>query len=548
MENYDISMIVQPPELKLDLYPHQLASVFKMETLEREKKIKTNDVITETVIGINADITGYGKTLAMVTLIMRDRMDWDLDEPFITESIETFAANRIVKRNLSYFNKNNTTLILVSQSIVQQWLKELKYTDLTVKAITTRKDANTVDADEYDVIIVTPTMYNRFVERFHSICWKRFIFDEPGHIRVPAMRRINSGFMWLVTATPDSIIAQHRNCRSSFMYDIVNRNRWYAVENVFGSITIKNPDEFVKQSFEMPPTHHNYYNCYSPLYHTLNGIVNDRIINMINANNIDGVINALGGGDKTSNITELVRNKKLEELEEINAKIRIYTTRGDEDRLKHWTERKERVDAQLAELDKRFQDLLTKECNICYDKLQSPVMEPGCQNIFCAKCLMTWLKDKTTCPLCRQKVDTQQLIYITRDEDTKKEDKPKPLTKEKTIIDIIRKNKKGKFIVYSAHDETFGTIKRLFKENAISYVEVKGRIDTMARKIKKFKKGKIQVIFLNSKFNGAGIDLIEASDLIVYHKMSDDTLQQILGRPNRIGRTESLQVHHLIYK
>jgi superfamily II DNA/RNA helicase len=158
------------------------------------------------------------------------------------------------------------------------------------------------------------------------------------------------------------------------------------------------------------------------------------------------------------------------------------------------------------------------------------------------------LKSKNSCPLCRQNVDTKALIYITKDDTKAEKEEEKALTKEKTIINIIKNKPKGKFIVYSSHDETFGTIKRLLKGNKISFAEIKGRIDSMQRRIEKFRKGKIQVIFLNSKFNGAGIDLVEATDLIIYHKMSDDTLQQILGRPNRIGRTESLQAHHLLYK
>lgn len=549
MEDFDdVPMIVQPPELKIDLYPHQLASVYKMEEIERTKMVRTNDVITETRIGINADITGYGKTIAMVTLIMRDQMEWNDEEPFVTEEVRSFASNHIVRRNLSFYNKNNTTLILVNQSILSQWTKEFKHTNLSVKTVKTRKDANTTDVDEYDVIIVTPAMFNRFVERHHSVAWKRFVFDEPGHVRVPAMRKVNAGFIWFVTATPDSIIAQHHNCRSSFMYDIVGRNRWYEMQSVLQSVIVKNPDDFVLQSFEMPPTHHNYYECYSPLYRALAGIVNNRVIGMIDANNIDGVITALGGGDKTSNVTELVKNRKLEELEEINAKIRIYTMRDDENRMKEWTERKERVEKQIQELEDRFQDLLSKECNICFDKLQQPIMEPGCQNIFCASCLLTWLKSNNTCPLCRCKVDTQRLIYITNDTSEQKERKEKTPTKEKTIINIIKNAPNGKFVVYSAHDETFSTIKRLFKANKITYIEVKGRADSVAKKIDKFRNGKIQVIFLNSKFNGAGIDLVETTDLIIYHKMTDDTLQQILGRPNRIGRTEPLQVHHLVYK
>ena len=550
MENFEhIHMIGQPRKLKIDLHPHQLASVYNMEKLEREQKIQDGDIIIGTTMGVNANITGYGKTLEMISLILRDKMEWDLSKPFVLESTHSYSGNRIVRRQLYHYEKNNTTLVLANQSIVNQWVKEFEYTDLRVSAVTSRKLANTVNADEYDVLIATPTMYNRLVERYNDICWKRFIFDEPGHLRVPAMRKILAGFTWFVTATPSSILTQHRNCRSSFMYTVIGESNWYFFEPMLDTITIKNPDDFVLQSFQMPPTHHNYYTCYSSLYQTLKGMVNSRIIAMIDANNIDGAIQALGG-NKTSNVTELVRNKKLEELEEISSKIRIYTMRADELRLTQWKERETRVTNQLNELDKRFESLLTGDCTICYSKLSSPVMEPACQNLFCAKCLLTWLQQNETCPMCRQKVDTQNLVYITSDggpEENKRKVQTIP-TKEKTIIDIIKKRKDGKFIVFSSFNETFNTICNLFKANDISFLEVKGSIATVEKNIQKFKDGHIQVIFLNSKFHGAGLNLQEATDVIIYHKMDADLLRQVLGRPNRIGRTEPLQVHHLVYK
>ena len=56
---------------------------------------------------------------------------------------------------------------------------------------------------------------------------------------------------------------------------------------------------------------------------------------------------------------------------------------------------------------------------------------------------------------------------------------------------------------------------------------------------------KATINFLNSRNNGAGINLQECTDIILYHRMEDSTTTQILGRANRIGRTEELNVHHL---
>ncbi|GAF87406.1 unnamed protein product, partial [marine sediment metagenome] len=117
-------------------------------------------------------------------------------------------------------------------------------------------------------------------------------------------------------------------------------------------------------------------------------------------------------------------NKKLEELEEVTSKIRIYTSRMDEEKLKKWRERENRVLTLISELDNRFDTLLKGDCTICYSKIVSPVMEPSCQNIFCAKCLLKWLQQSDTCPMCRQQVDTQNLVYITAECEEHKVDTP----------------------------------------------------------------------------------------------------------------------------
>ena len=64
-----IPLIPQPKELKTQLYQHQRASVYEMEEREKTQRVIRGDTIIDTNISVNADKTGYGKTLAMVTLV-----------------------------------------------------------------------------------------------------------------------------------------------------------------------------------------------------------------------------------------------------------------------------------------------------------------------------------------------------------------------------------------------------------------------------------------------------------------------------------------------
>ena len=85
----------------------------------------------------------------------------------------------------------------------------------------------------------------------------------------------------------------------------------------------------------------------------------------------------------------------------------------------------------------------------------------------------------------------------------------------------------------------------LLREIKITYTQVKGTRKVRQNSIESFKHGDTQVILLNPNFNGAGINLQETTDIILYHKMSSSTKNQIIGRANRIGRTVPLHVHHL---
>lgn len=549
MENsFDkIPLVSQPKELKTTLYQHQLASVYQMEERERTKQVIENDIIYDTNIGVNADKTGYGKTLSMITLIYRDKMEWNMDIPFTQSIITTFASGRIKKTIKKDFEKIDVTLILVNQSIIKQWYDELEKTPLSIKMITTKKSIVTTMVENYDVILVIPTMYNGLLLKYNRVAWKRFIFDEPGHMKVPAMRKIIAGFNWLVTATPDAIVYKHKSCTSSFMHDIIGNIGWRSFSLEFSYLLVKNNDSFIEYSYSMPPTKHYYYKCYNPIYNTVKGFVTQKITQMISAGNISGAIKELGGGT-TRNIAELVKNKKLEELEELESMIKIYTIRNKKKQIEKAVDQVNRIKSQINELENRYSDILSGECNICLEKINKPVMEPNCQNVFCGTCLLKWLETKSSCPLCRDNVKANQLIYIDdgkSDKNNSQFDIKTLKTKVNTIISLIKSKTNGKFIIFSAWDETFSPIRNILENNQIKFIEVKGCIESRQKSIENFRSGDINVIFLNSKNNGSGINLQEATDIIIYHDMLPNMLNQIIGRANRIGRTESLNVHHL---
>ena len=547
MYDYDaIPTVIQPHNLKIKLFKHQLASIYKMETLEREQMIECGINIKETRLGVNADPTGYGKTLSMIGLICRDSMIWDLDVPFVQEIITTESAGLIRNREINRYDKIPATLILVSQSIISQWEKEFLNSDLQVMIIVTKQDLEKIDVINCDVVLVSTNMFNNLIISFSRLVWKRFIFDEPGHIRVPGMKEIKAGFYWFVTATPDAITSRHHNCHGSFIRKIIG-DGWIKFDDQFNDIILKNDIEFVKASFKMPPTYHHEYECHQPILHTVAGIISQKIHVMISAGDIDGAITALGG-KKTDNIIELVRKEKLDELVDFDTDIHIYKNiKKNDKKLKDIIEKRNVTVKQLETLTERFKDILNENrCSICHDRLTKPILEPNCQNLFCGKCLLTWLKKKEQCPLCRNIIHNRNLVYFDTNNGNSKNTKYRNVvTKMEIIIKIILNNKEGKFLIFSSSDATFIPICKFLEEEKISFTQLKGTKKILENNIDNFKYGDTRVIFLNSTFNGSGLNLQETTDIILYHEMSSSTKNQIIGRANRIGRTHPLHVHHL---
>jgi len=295
----------------------------------------------------------------------------------------------------------------------------------------------------------------------------------------------------------------------------------------------------------MPPTIHLYHEINDPIYKNFSNIVNPHIKMMIEAGNIEDAITALGG-NKTKNLVELIKQRKLEELEEIESKIRIYTMRSDTTRILEWTEKKTHILIQIKDIDEKFNNMLNEPCNICFENMIAPVLEYNCQNLFCGQCLLKWLEHKPNCPLCRRNVNISDLTYVDNQNNTTgvKKEIEKKMTKFEKIVEIINSKPDGKFLIFSNFDNSFMPICDILAENDILYVEIKGNIKTREKNLESFKNGKVPVIFINSTLNCSGINLVESTDIILCHDMEKNVENQIIGRSNRIGRKTSVLVHH----
>lgn len=535
-------MIPQPKDMKRNLYPHQLCAVKMMEMLEKKQNVVASSYHIQTKMGIYSDLIGYGKTLAMVALILRDATPWISSELYVKEIISgVFGNGMIVKKTMLKYQKINATLIICSPSIVKQWIDEILLTSLRFVAIYKKKFLENFNVENYDIVICLPSFYNLLMEKFSNYAWKRLVYDEPTHTKIKSMKFPTCQFLWLISSTPYDLL--NRTPQSSHFLSNIFSN--YMDINTLKSIIVKNNDGFVKSSFEMPGISHYYYECYQPLLFLVKDLISQNIAEMISAGNIEKAIKQLGG-NSISNVYELVLTEKKLELESVENKIENSNENENIEKVQKWRDKVYLLKHQLQECEQRFKDILLNACNICLSTLKEPVLITCCQNIFCGECFLNWIKNKKTCPICRTNVSSDMITYIKTDCINATDFPKRKKNKQETLLEILETKPNGKFIIFSNYDETFQNIRDLLNDEKFSFSEIKGSMEIREKQLESFKNGSKSVLFLNSLTNGAGINIQEATDIILYHKMNEDIQSQVIGRAYRIGRKTELNVHHFI--
>ena len=113
------------------------------------------------------------------------------------------------------------------------------------------------------------------------------------------------------------------------------------------------------------------------------------------------------------------------------------------------------------------------------------------------------------------------------------------------ILGQIKMDNDKKILIFSNYNETFNVIKRFLDEKKYNYLELRGTKEKRDNVIDSYKFGNVNILLLNTIQSGAGLNLQETSDIILFHKIHDYQKIQVIGRANRIGRKIELNVHYL---
>lgn len=492
------------------------------------------------------DLTVTHNTFSMLGLLSRDKMKWDTTQNFTKKHYILESANLIKKIHKVSYYRLKTNLILVSNSIIAQWINELSKTSLSFSTITNNKELKSIIPENYDCILVNTSMYNKVIECYEGYAWKRFIYDEPGHIKVPSMKDVVAGFTWLISSTPEHIIYNHKNCKKSFMKKIIGE-LWCDFENHFKYVIIKNSKDFIEKSYQLPGVIYEKYYCKNNVLTTLKGSIDKNLYNMIEADNIQDVMNQLGC-KTTDNIIKVITQQKTQQIMNLDMDIEYFIKKNNKKKVEKYKEKKQNIIKQLGNIKLKLQQNKSI-CNICMDTIHKPILETNCNNFFCGKCILLWLEQKDSCPLCRSTINKENLImYESNLETSTLIQESQTKTKLETIVSIILSREKGSFIIFSQYKNTLENINKVLDRNNISYTTIKGTYKQRQKQIDDYNNGIVSTMLLNSSTDGAGINLQKTTDIILYNQLSEDTKIQIIGRANRIGRKQQLYIHQLYIK
>ena len=597
----------QPDGILSPLFRHQKTLLHAALDLE-SKKTTGIDCGSQkrlyTNVGILADRVGSGKSLVALSLVKQP-------PPEAREIVTKFRGTNLAMIKYQEPEQGRkrlrAALFVIPHNIMGQWENYVtSQTNLTAFFCRKKKEAMDKTFSKFfetaDAIFVTSTMWKVFEEaqKPHQYHWSRIFIDEADTIQAPIKHAISTNFIWLISASyinmsfatgfshnlnspfynlppgemDQSLIDTMKKIASGpvltvrgldtsshWIISLLGGNTYDMLTNAeveSWRIILRNSDKFIDFSFHMPQIHHFQILCKSPAnLRVLESMIPNEIMEMLHAGDTKGALQALGVHDEspTSVIASLTHTLR-KELEQTKRKYEFSKTldysseSAKQKSLESQQAKIQSLEQRIETIEKRMADIDTINCPICYSDCEVPTMTPCCKNLFCFTCLCESLKRQAVCPLCRAQVTSMNQMHVVNKSSnaivTPHEEGPK--TKLDEFIQYVEKHPKAKILLFSEYDASFFTLTNEMERRGIKFSSINGSTGRISNIIQGFESGEYRVLFLNSRHMGAGLNIVAATDVFLFHKMTSEMEKQIIGRAYRIGRTEPLNVHHLLYQ
>lgn len=594
--HFDQSIDVYCDSLVESLNAYQVTSLQWMQRMERGFYVTWTDTheremqLTSSKLGYLANRVGSGKSRVAIALCISNHLKDGLDsgpgqnaaDRFVSavtacrKLAEAFNEGHFQRSNFDTFRLKgravekssapNKSLLIVPHSLVHQWRNEMDalgvpYVDLSIWPPARRK--NITDADTHlinaaNILLCSSTKLAHFANILSKLRFARIIHDEVLTASVKAVSCLKRDFTWLLSATPIEL----KNKDSKRQYE-----PWNSCYSNMELVTVRCTDAFIDSTVTLPEVEKIRHDCDDTwIIATLlsaTGFQRRALIDALKADDISEAVRLIGGGARTP--LELVKSL-INDLEEKFSAVstRILTLESDlslpisaeaEVRTRRQVasllERRDSLRVQQESLTEKIRAVPDEHCPICFDPFESPIFMQCCTNLICLECMTNIIKNAhgaSSCPMCRQHTDFDRMTLVVKDGKQPKDCRVK--TKKATIMNLLEEGKGKSFLIFSNYDGAF-KLQTDFKDMGVTAHRLVGTGPTIQKLIADHRSGKFQVLMINSKNFGSGLNLQYVDEIIIYHDVGKFVETQVIGRVCRMGRDSSkppIRVHQLLYK
>ncbi|KAF3487300.1 hypothetical protein F2Q69_00055108 [Brassica cretica] len=215
--------------------------------------------------------------------------------------------------------------------------------------------------------------------------------------------------------------------------------------------------------------------------------------------------------------------------------------------------------AYIEEVIQDIRDGNSKECPICLESADDPILTP-CAHRMCRECLLTSWRSASCglCPICRTVLKKTELIScptesIFRVDVVKNWKESSKVSELIECLEKIRMSGTGeKSIVFSQWTSFLDLLEIPLRRRGIEFLRFDGKLAQKAREkvLKEFNETKQKTVLLMSlKAGGVGLNLTAASNVFLMDPWWNPAVEeQAIMRIHRIGQKRTVCVRRFIVK
>jgi hypothetical protein len=495
-----------------------------------------------------------------------------------------------------------TALAIVPHTVVNQWqayAKDQMKGDFKTVIVKRTADCDWESVDFFkrvftaDLVVVSNTMMKRFIgavcfwgQPFSQIVWSRLFVDEADTISLGLREEeVTARFRWFITGswlnmampggigewTVKSMDDELRGLIGGGIVPGVTAARTGLVNQVladsrnpmFTATLLRCADAWIDESLAPPPVSYETVLCQAPPnLALLANFVTPAAMEALHAGDTAGAMVAMGlkpaaGESVAERVTAGLRADLVaaEKMLAFKADMEYSSTAAKTEGVGKAQAKVDRLREQLAGLEARVAGLAAASCPICYDPVRTATLTPCCRQVFCLACLCECVAAKPICPLCRVPIrSAKELVVVGSDVSGEEEssDAAEALpTKGAALLRMLTegcKNPDARYLVFSAHEASFRGLRDVLAARGVRCEMLSGTAARVERLRKQFREGKVQVLCMNARYVGAGINLEPATHVVLYHRMNSELERQVVGRAVRFERSAELRVIHLVHE